>query len=158
MGNALYAFTTDKDFFENSFNMLDKKDTIDRTIIKRELTLLVIFAIDYLLRSKKLQKNYGEKGNQLMGSYLGHFKDDTDKTGTGDLFIDLLEARGSLYNQFIERDSLSSATHYSFKIAEMIANYCGVDNDPLFIMKVMNIWECQFKTLSNMFKEFKLIN
>lgn len=158
MGKGLYAFTTDKAFFENSFNTLDKKNIIDRNIIKTELTLLIIITIDYLLRSKKLQKIYGEKTNELMLNYLGHFKDGTNKISTSDLFIELLEARGNLYNQFIEMDTPTSTTHFPFKIAETIANHCSVKNDPLFIMGIIKIWEVNFKTLENMFDKFKLAN
>ncbi len=158
MSKVLYAFTTDNSFFENSFDSLDNKNIIDRTIIKRELTFLIIITIDYLLRSKKLQKIYREKANQLMLNYLEHFKNETNKTGTSDVFIELLEARGGLFNQFIETDTPSSATHFPFKIAEKIANYCGVENDPFFIMKIIKLWDVNFKTLESMFDKFKLVD
>jgi hypothetical protein len=157
MSKALYAYATDKIFFENSFNVLDKGNTLDRNIIKRELMLLIIITVDYLLRSQKIQKRYGDKGNQLMINFLSHFKNETDKKGTSDSFINLLEERRNVYNHFIETDNPSASTHAPFKIAEQLQKYCGVNNDPLFTMGVIKIWELNFKTLENMFEKFKLV-
>jgi len=158
MSKALYAYTVDEQFFENSFNILNRKNTLDRKVIKRELTLLIIITIDYLLRSKNIQRSYGNKTNQLMQGYLSHFKNESDKNGTNDSFIDLLEERGNIYNNFIENDTPSAKTHFPFQIAEQLQNYCGIDNDPLFIMAVMKLWGLNLKMLENMFDQFKLIN
>ena len=97
MSKALYAYTMDEKFFENSFNILNRKNTLDRKVIKRELTLLIIITIDYLLRSTNIQRSYGEKSNQLMLSYLSHFKNESDKNGTSGIFIDLLEKNVEIF-------------------------------------------------------------
>ena len=116
MSKALYAYTTDKNSIESSINILDKNNNLDRNAIKIELTLLIIIIIDYLIRSQKFKKRNGEKANQLMISYLSHFKNETEKIGTGDSFIDLLEERGEVYNRFIENDTPHAITHSTFLI------------------------------------------
>lgn len=151
MSKALYAYAIDKTSMDWAINLLDKTNNLDTNLVKTELTLLIIVIIEYLSRSKK-------NADKLMMYFLSHFKSETEKNGTSDDFINLLEDRGKVYNEFMKNDSSSATTHSPYLIAEQFQNYCGVQNDPLFIMKAMKIWEYHFNTLASMFSKFKLVD
>jgi hypothetical protein len=151
ISKALYAHTTDKAFLENSFKILDRKNTLDKNIVISELIFLTIFIIDILLRSQKMQKRFGDK---LMVTFLGHFKREYDKEGVGDEFIYLLNERGNIYCRFIETDSPSADPQALFKIAERFQKYCGVNNDPVFVIGVMKLWELNFNAFAKVFDKF----
>ena len=157
LGKALYQLTTNPTFLEDFVNKLNKDNSLDNDKIRNELIILTIFITDILLHSKKIGKSYRNHIDEVLYHYLSNFKSQTEKEGTSEKFIDLLEERSKTYNNLIQSDNISENVHFPSKIAEEIAKYCGAENQPIFIMRVMGFWKIQFDTVSDLFNKLKIV-
>ena len=156
MSKALYAYTIDENPIDELSRLADVKNI--KQIIKKEVTLLKIFTINNVLCSKKFQEKYGEKANKLFVCFFKHFINQMDKNGTSNSFIDLLEERAKIYNEFVEKNSGSKLKTFPFKIAEQLQDYCGLEYDAIFISWVLKNQGEGVQLLTNMFDKFKLVD
>lgn len=157
LGLILYNYTVNHQYLDNTVDSLDKTNVLERNNIKSEIIVLIIVTVDYLLSSPKICKSLGEKNGGLFINYLGYFKEVTGKQELDDFFIDLLNKRGNMYNALIQNDNLLNNLNSPYQIAEAFSKNCGVENDPIFIIKALNIFSSNLKILSELLAKFKLI-
>lgn len=157
MSKALNAYTIDVNPIEELSKLLNT-ESFNKQIIKKELTLLKIFTVNNVLHSSKFQKKYSEKANKLFVCYFKHFINETDKNGTSNSFIDLLEERTKIYNEFVGKNGNSKLKTFPFKIAEKLQDYCGLEYDAIFISWALKNLGEGVQLLTNMFDKFKLVD
>lgn len=156
MSDVLYGMVNDA-VFDNTVSELNKYATGKADAVRLELKILFIFIVDVALCSPSLASSFKRNSQRLLAAFLAHFKEESEKSGKADFFIDLLEQRSNLYYSYIKSDSANQSIHFGTQIAEKIAEYCGAENQPIFLMRILAFWKTNFETVDKFFKELKLI-
>ena len=157
MSTVLYNYTVNPEYLINTVESLDKEKVLDRNEIKLEIIILIVVIVDYLLRSEKIHRLFGEKSNDLFINYLSLFKEETESVDMDSIFIGLLNERGNIYNAVLHEKVQLNPSVTSFEIGELFSKNVGVQNQPLFIMKVSQIFSSNLKILGELLDKFKLV-
>ena len=124
----LYISTVDANQLNKLFEKIDNIKSLDRSEISRELVLLRLITVCYLLCSNKIFKSNPERVTRLHLEYLEHFESDESLYDGEVPFVDLLEERMKIYRPLLEDDCIKCA----LGISQVFADSCG--NDSSFLV------------------------
>lgn len=147
----LYITTIDANQTDKIFEKISEAETLDRSKISRELILLRLIIVCYLLCSGKIFKSHRDRVTRLHLEYLEHFEADEYKFDGEVAFVDLLESRMKTYKPLLENDCINCA----LEIAQLFAYNCGI-KDPRGFVQMAKLYylDClsSFNKLLNSYK------
>ena len=131
----LYIITIDANQPDKILERISESETLDRSKISRELILLRLIIVCYLLCSDKVFKSHRERVTRLHLEYMEHFEADEYKFEGEVAFVDLLESRMKTYKPLLENDCIRCA----LQIAQLFADNCGI-KDPCGFVKTAKLY------------------
>lgn len=149
----LYVSTIDANQLNKLFEKIDNIKSPDRSEISRELIILRLITVCYLLCSNKIFKSHADRVTQLHIEYLEHFESDDYQYDGKVPFVDLLERRMKIYRPLLEDDCIKCA----LEIAQMFADNCGIKNSSVFVDAVKGYYLDNLFYFSELLGNYKLI-
>ena len=149
----LYISTIDANQLNKLFEKIDNIKSPDRSEISRELIILRLITVCYLLCSNKIFKSNPEKVTSLHLEYLEHFESDEFQYEGKVPFVDLLERRMKIYRPLLENDCTKCAA----EIAQIFADNCDVKDSDILLDAVRNYYLDSLFYFSGLLSHYKLI-
>jgi hypothetical protein len=149
----LYISTIDSTQLDNFIEKLSNIKTLDRSKVFRELILLKLIIVCYLLSSNKLFASNRDRITRLQLEYLEHFEADEDKFDGEIPFVDLFESRMKIYKPIIEHDCFECA----IEIGKIITDNCGIETSHAFVYMIKNYYLNSLLKFKDLILKYRLI-
>jgi hypothetical protein len=153
LAELLYSTTIDSKYINDLIDKLKNEvNSLDSSIVYKELIVLRIIIVANLIRSDKLFKLGYEKKIRLYLEYLKHFEETDKETQGNELLIQLVKTRMKKYNPYIERDNIYCA----LDIAPAFAEFCGVKGSEAFEKRIKTSYLNDTLAFAELLRKFRI--